>query len=589
MNMSDPIALFHITAQNAGLLIRKTNNSFCFETFELSPSNESVMTSKGRLVRQFPASATRLSPNDFENSEFQEVLVNTLAKMAKQTVAEVQQKVRKAKQEQDEDRDTAHPRIVTELLTSIIRGIGKSITVEGVCKNTREEVLWSRSKLPWRRSPVWLLVRVGLHLTMKRLADGSDKTYKRFMIFFMAQVLHIANNKPTQSEVIHIMVTKLSRRLCKLEKPQDGPWLQEISSVVSIASACLHQRWTNICTRLQKPLDLEKLSKIKVEDNLRFSVPEMDEFVFAILHVKKTTQNSSFEPTSSVSTFDTQDLPLLATNIHKDYTSFALAMFETWIRDYLSQWIKGHIGEESCCEKLQQSLCSYYNTAADWYSRRPEGASRMLLTIGELWIAIDRAAIHKYPMLQEYKTEVPTDVWQALLIHSKDDMARLHRLESHLLERERTAALHRRPSIFRSYGETSSFSVRYFVKSTKLQAKKMEIEKSASQRRQDRIKEFRRLEQKYDDLMASSERMVCNSVSVRSFDLVYDEHIPSSCNRCCLEQQAKGLRIAVHEWPLPDNLLEAQSTVFELEIPRPFSIWRDVTFFLIEDVLGYES
>ncbi|KAG5744637.1 hypothetical protein H9Q70_012663 [Fusarium xylarioides] len=589
LSADDPVALFHITAQNAGLLIRKMNNSFCFETFGLSPSNESVMTTKGRLVRQFPASATRLSPSNFENSEFQEVLVNTLAKMAKQAVAEVQQKVRKAKQEQDEDRDTAHPRIVTELLTSIIRGIGKSITVEGVCKNTREEVLWSRSKLPWRRSPVWLLVRVGLHLTMKRLADGSDDTYKRFMIFLMAQVLHIANNKPTQSEVIHVMITKLSRRLCKLEKPQDGPWLQEISSVVSIASACLHKRWANICTRLQKPLDLEKLSKIKVEDNLRFSVPEMDEFVFAILYVKKTTQNSIFEPTSNVSTLDTQDLPLLATNLHKDYTSFALAMFETWIRDYLSQWIKGHIEQESCSEKLQQSLYSYHNTAADWYARRPEGASRMLLTIGELWIAIDRAALHKYPMLREYKTEVPTDVWQALLIHSKADMARLHRLESHLLERERAAALHGRPSIFRSYGETSSFSVRYFIKSAKLQAKKTEIEKSASQRRQDKIKEFRRLEQKYQDLMASSEKMVCNYVPVRSFDLVYDEHIPSSCNRCCLEQQAKGLRIAVHEWPLPDNPLKAQSTVFEMEIPRSFSIWRDVTFFLIEDVLGYKS
>ncbi|KPA36751.1 hypothetical protein FLAG1_10461 [Fusarium langsethiae] len=589
VSADDPFSLFHITAQNAGLLIRRTDDSFCFETFELSPSNESIMSTKGRLVRQFPASATKMSAAVFENSEFQEVLANTLVKMAKQTVAEVQQKTRKAKQEHAEDRDTADPRIVTELLTSIIRGVGKSITVEGVCKNTREEVMWSRSKLPWRRSPVWLLVRVGLHLTTRRLAHGSDDMYKRFMIFFMAQVLHIANRKLAQSEVLHIMMIKLSRRICKLDNPQDGPWLQEVNSVVSTASVCLHQRWANIRNCLQKPLDLEKLSKIKMENNLRFSIPEMDRFVATILHLRRNPQNSIFEPSSNVFTLEIEKLPLVTINLQKDYISFALAMFETWIRDYLSLWMEGHIEQESCCEELQQSLYSYHNAAAGWYSSLPEGASRMLLTIGELWIAIDNAATHRYPMLLEYETEVPTDVWQALLLHSKDNMTRLHRLESHLLERKRTAALHGRPSIFRSYGETSSFSVKYFAKSSKLQAKKMQIEQSALQRRQAKIQEFRRLEREYDDMMTRSDSMACNSVSVRSFDLEYDEHISSRCNRCCLQQKAKGLRISVHEWPLPDGVLEAQSTVFELEIPRPFSIWRDVTFFLIEDVLAFKS
>ncbi|KAM0540034.1 hypothetical protein ACHAO7_011590 [Fusarium culmorum] len=80
----------------------------------------------------------------FENSEFQEVLANTLVKMAKQTVAEVQQKTRKAKQEHAEDRDTADPRIVTELLTSIIRGVGKSITVEGMDRGFKKSTLLFR-------------------------------------------------------------------------------------------------------------------------------------------------------------------------------------------------------------------------------------------------------------------------------------------------------------------------------------------------------------------------------------------------------------------------------------------------------------
>ncbi|KAL9563796.1 hypothetical protein ACKAV7_012038 [Fusarium commune] len=241
--MTDPNGLDHVGVQKAlqslsidSLLTRKSSNSVCFETFELSPTNGTVMATKGRLIRQFPDTATEIPSEDFENQAFQEVLANTLVKMSHQRVSEAQPKAKKAGKDHHEDRETTNPQIVTELLTSILRGIGKLAEVKGICKNTREEISHSSSKLPWRRSPVWLLIRVGLHLTMSRLSGGSDDTYKSFMVYLMAQVLLRANQALVPSELLHIMMTKISRRLCKLEGLRNDKWLSTVRDVVSAAS-----------------------------------------------------------------------------------------------------------------------------------------------------------------------------------------------------------------------------------------------------------------------------------------------------------------------------------------------------------------
>ncbi|RSL41727.1 hypothetical protein CEP54_015728 [Fusarium duplospermum] len=113
-----------------------------------------VVATRGRLVRRFPANATEISCRDLEDEDFQAALAKTLAKMSHQTVEETKHKVKKAKQEHPEDRETVHPRIVVDLLPGILRGAGEQVSVTGISKNTHEEVMWSNSKLPWRRSPL---------------------------------------------------------------------------------------------------------------------------------------------------------------------------------------------------------------------------------------------------------------------------------------------------------------------------------------------------------------------------------------------------------------------------------------------------
>ncbi|RSL75971.1 hypothetical protein CDV31_017394, partial [Fusarium ambrosium] len=83
LSLEAPSALFHVPAQNSGAFMYKTAASVTFETFELSPSNQAVMETRGRLVRRFPANATEIQ--DLEDEDFQATLAKTLAKMSHQT------------------------------------------------------------------------------------------------------------------------------------------------------------------------------------------------------------------------------------------------------------------------------------------------------------------------------------------------------------------------------------------------------------------------------------------------------------------------------------------------------------------------
>ncbi|KAK2670667.1 hypothetical protein RAB80_013089 [Fusarium oxysporum f. sp. vasinfectum] len=279
---ADAASMYHITEQNAGLIIRRLESSYSFQTFELSPTNKAAMTTKGRLIREFPATVTEVSAKDFNNSSFQEVLTKTLVTMSHQAVAEMQPKVKKAQQMHNEERDTTDPRIVTELLTSFLRGAGTPGEIKAIQKRTREEVSWNNSRDPWTRSPQWLLLRVGLQLTMTCHPQGSLDLYKRFMVFLIAQALKIACEKSSSSEMIHLMIAKISRRLCKLGDIEDGAWLHTIRDIISSASGNLKKRWINIQRRNEQPLDLNALAEFNYEEHTAFSLPELDTFLATI-------------------------------------------------------------------------------------------------------------------------------------------------------------------------------------------------------------------------------------------------------------------------------------------------------------------
>jgi hypothetical protein len=179
-------------AHNAAVIVSKqgTGADVIFEVFELSPPNETVMRTKGRLKRSFPTYACQISLQQFQEKGLIESLANTLGKMSCEEAPGFRPQTRKNREDHDETRDTTHPGLITDFFMHLLSVVGRPTDVQGIWKNTREDVLWNDNLLPWRRSPLWLLVRTTMQLQFTRIS--SAKVYKAAMVHLLMRVLQSA-------------------------------------------------------------------------------------------------------------------------------------------------------------------------------------------------------------------------------------------------------------------------------------------------------------------------------------------------------------------------------------------------------------
>lgn len=185
-----PVPL-EIKAQNAGILISRHAEHVMFEFFELSPNNEAAIRS-ARLTRTFPSYGSRIAVDKMMDLSLQKSISGTITKMVTQSAPGFQPQARKNGKNEDEYRDTTAPGLVTDFLMNVITALGETTDTKCIMKATREDVLWNNAKQPWRRSPLWLLVRVSLQLWFTRNATNSassDDLYKAFMICMLSQLL----------------------------------------------------------------------------------------------------------------------------------------------------------------------------------------------------------------------------------------------------------------------------------------------------------------------------------------------------------------------------------------------------------------
>lgn len=154
---------FEIRAQNAGVLISNDgSDNMAFELFELAPDASTVMATIGSLQRSFFRRVILIPRHRYQERSFQVFLVNIFDVLDTEELPGAIPTITKAGSEVPEIRDTAHPRYVTELLAEILCALGQEEAAQTLHKNTRDDVLWKKCLRPWRRSPLWLLVRVML-------------------------------------------------------------------------------------------------------------------------------------------------------------------------------------------------------------------------------------------------------------------------------------------------------------------------------------------------------------------------------------------------------------------------------------------
>lgn len=238
------------------------------------------------------------------------------------------------------------------------------------------------------------------------------------------------------------------------------------------------------------------------------------------------------------------------------------------------------------CLGLKKLMKVYHEAAQRTYKRNPETMSIIFLTLLELWRACDESALFHFPMLKDYDPDVQLEPLQSLILPLKEDMVRLLNIEKYLQKRRHTTT-RGKGSIFSDFGTSNCFSVRFFDGSPKHQALLQKIEKAATEKRRERREKLSEKRIEYRDLVRQyKNQSMCDFYETSRYGNKYRNHADGSCRKCALESRFKSMRIDVHEWPLPTNLMDKKSVVFELDPPRAFCAWRDATTFLLLDVFG---
>lgn len=301
-------------AQNSGILVTNAGDSYHFETFELSPTNHAVNSTIGRLRRSFPGSAVKVGRDEALQPGFLETLAATLAKMGTQPAPGTLPKVTKAGQLQEEARDTAHPKVVTELLNLFLLAVGQPLEQVRIWKNTRDEVLWEDCLLPWRRSHMWLLIRVTLQLLVHRASQNTYPEvdlYKIFMAFFMGEVLRKSIEVGLDSDVLYYMTSKLARRLEKLGSMANTSALDVVRQLMCSTNQILLERWTAIQQQSCRDLtnDLSQLKTLDFDHDAVLQLPQLDEFLCSIKNRIKSSVRRKFDPKWNLFSYGLDELP----------------------------------------------------------------------------------------------------------------------------------------------------------------------------------------------------------------------------------------------------------------------------------------
>ncbi|KAI6026974.1 hypothetical protein EDC04DRAFT_220473 [Pisolithus marmoratus] len=576
MTTGDVVA-YLIRAQNAAIVFRRGIEETTAESFEVSPTAEAVMGSCGKLVCSYPGPAIAVPNVVFDDAVFRVELAHFLCEMDKD-ILDAAPTTHKAGSTVFEERDTVHPRYITELLTGILRAVGRPAEVQRINKRIGDDVVWRDARLPWRRSSLWLMIRVVLQTSLTRNNLGLDG-YKAFMLFFMNGLAHEALHDGMPDDILHWVSAKISRRLTKLGKSAPN-WLS-----ATVRETCrnirnlLDSRWKQEQERdalspMWNPLSLD------FRADTQLSLRSSHEYISKVL----SQSYSAFPPANpatdgllrgSLDKFlsTTGDFFRRAYKAHPRVTLYDV---ERAVSYGIDNWVAGVPADDTivACEKLELLTSAYSSAASQSYKGNPEDFSRMLLTVIELWVAIDQLVIRQIPMLREYSPEIPISLLERLLLRDARDIQRLCVTSDYI--RERHSGTRNGWSVFSVQANTNSFAVRYFKQDLNLQGLRDRIIDAARQERQEKVEELRQSNELYYDLRRRAADM--------DHTYVWNHHgYPYYCEKCSLEKQAK-IEITVHEWPLPKDDDRAAVVVFELERPLAFDMWRSVICLLLIEI-----
>lgn len=299
MELNPDCLAVHIGQQNAGLLVTRVGAEIRFESLGLLAPGDIVMGCEGRLRRCFPSRAVAVARSRITDPAFLEPFLNALSQLRSND-----DKAGKPEDLGVDGSRVTDPTLVNDMIMGVLRGIGRNLKDEAVFirKRSREEAVaephqsYVWETITWRRSSLWLLIRVALQLTLYHAAkqhegagDGGGgegesslhhpgrPLYKALMIFLMSCVLDkAAAHERAPHDLLLFMKAKISRRLLKLgSAAAEAPWCDFPREVLRRVHVLLTESWDTIQSLDAPELPLSRLPGLDFNRDTLLSLDDL--------------------------------------------------------------------------------------------------------------------------------------------------------------------------------------------------------------------------------------------------------------------------------------------------------------------------
>lgn len=327
--------------------------------------------------------------------------------------------------------------------------------------------------------------------------------------------------------------------------------LTSVEKALSHSNRFLFNRWQHIQKHDRGIFDLKSLEVLPFQDDILVPLPELDSYLISLKQRPSDLELKEFSPPAQMIIFNPAELPNLSGRISNDrsYIIAKLQGFEDWVVQNLAAWIARKHDEHGCIA-LAELLKAYHALATVRYDKNPEALSSMLLTVFELWMALDRVATSICPLLAEYDAGVHAQVLQSLLLPLQHQMSQLDAVEKHLHMRCTRGGL--RPNkLLYDESNGNSFAAQYFDQSPRHQDLYSAINVKAAEDKAKKLAELRQLKQEHARLASLIDGTSCETEEI--YNDKTDEILSrclSSCQRCLYIKERNELEIEYHEWPL---------------------------------------
>ena len=282
----------------------------------------------------------------------------------------------------------------------------------------------------------------------------------------MCNLLMEAIDANLSSRLLHGASVKVIGRLSKLGCSVPN-WLRDRALKIS---ACLHEtletKWKEIevvqCPSPQwspSHLDLAgdtQLSLRLSKDYIRQSLMKLDSKPRNSLLLRKHPPRGTLDDflSSSGTLFEE------AFRVHPFTTLYDV---EQRIEEGIDDWVACVTDVDLACVQLEILMDKYLSSSHHRYHGNPEDISIMLLTVFELWVALDKLVVVVVPKLADYSPGIPTELLYRSLLHKTPNLHRLCLAHQYLSTRHSRS--HPGWSVFSNEFTKKVFPVRHHVNS----------------------------------------------------------------------------------------------------------------------------